>query len=176
MKERNIIKIAALSAIAFVVMLFEFPIPPFPTFLKIDLSDIPALIGTFTLGPIAGLGIELLKNILHLLLKANEGSPIGELANFIVGAAFVVPAGLIYKLKKSRKQALLGIFIGIISMVIVAVLCNYFIFIPLYAPALLESGAWKYLVLTIMPFNAVKGLIIGLITLLLYKKISPILH
>ncbi|MEL7569870.1 MAG: ECF transporter S component [Eubacteriaceae bacterium] len=174
---KKIVKIAALGAISFVLyFILEFPLLPGAPFLKFDFSDVAALVGSFAMGPVAGVIIEFLKNILHLLLKANEGSPVGELANFIVGCALVLPAAIIYKKKKVRKTALIGMLVGIVSLTIFAALFNYFVFIPLYAPGLLQGGAVKYIIATIVPFNLIKGIIICVVTFILYKYISPLLH
>lgn len=174
---KKIVKIAALSAIAFILyFILEFPLLPGAPFLKFDFSDIPAMIGAFAMGPIAGFLIELIKNILHLMLKANEGSPVGELANLVVGCAYIIPAALIYKKNKSRKSAVTGMSVGVIVLVLAAVIFNYFVFLPLYAPALLSGGAGKYFLTVIIPFNLLKGIIISVVTFLLYKFISPVLH
>jgi len=174
---KKIVKISALGAISFVLyFILEFPLIPGAPFLKFDFSDTAALVGGFALGPAAGVLIEFIKNILHLLLKANEGSPVGELANFIVGTALVLPAIIIYKKNKSRKSALLGMIIGIISLTVIAALFNYFVFIPLYSPALLDSGAFGYIMSIIVPFNLLKGAIVCVVTFVLYKYISPLLH
>ena len=172
-----LIKIAVLSAIAFLFyFILEFPLLPGAPFLKFDFSDIPAVIGGLALGPIAGIIIQFIKNILHLFLKANEGSPIGEVANFIVGISYIIPVSLLYLKKKNIKSLILGMAFGIISMVIVAVVFNYLVFIPIYAPALLEAGAWQYLLTFIIPFNALKACIISVIAVLLYKYLVPIIN
>ena len=174
---KKIVKIAALGAISFVLyFILEFPLLPGAPFLKFDFSDIAALIGSFAMGPVAGIIIEFLKNILHLMLKANEGSPVGELANFIVGCALIIPAAIIYKKNKTRKGALIGMLVGIVSIAVFAALFNYFVFIPLYAPALLESGAASFIMSIIVPFNIIKGAIVCVVTFILYKYISPLLH
>jgi riboflavin transporter FmnP len=174
---KKIVKISALSAIAFVLyFILEFPLLPGAPFLKFDFSDVAALVGGFALGPIAGVLIELLKNVLHLLLKANEGSPVGELANFIVGSALILPAALVYRKNKTRKSALLGMAVGTVCLTIVAALFNYFVFIPLYSPTLLDSGAGTYIMSIIVPFNLIKGVIVSIVTFILYKYISPLLH
>lgn len=187
----KLIKISILSAMGLLLMFIEFPLPIFPEFLKIDFSDVPAILGTFALGPFAGMLIELLKNLLHLLLLSKTGG-IGELANFIVGAAFVMSAGFVYKRNKSRFGALIALFVGIVVSSIVASIGNYYVFLPLYESVLgfpMEAivGMGKainpsikdlntFIAYSILPFNLLKGLIISLITFLSYKKLSPILH
>ncbi len=189
-KTQYLVKVGLLTAVAAIVMYLEFMIPMMPVFLKMDLSEIPVLVGTFALGPVAGVLIELLKNLFHALSTSTMG--IGELANFIVGIAFVVPAGIIYNRKKGRSGALLALVVGGISMTVVAAIANYFVFIPLYQWALnwpLEAiialgtkgnpsivDLKSLIVLGIIPFNLLKAVIISVITVLIYKKISPILH
>lgn len=190
MTTNTMTKISLLSAISFVLMLIEFPLAMFPMFLKIDLSDIPALIGGFAIGPIAGVAIVAIKNILHGVVKTSSAG-VGELANFIVGAALVFPASIIYRHEKSRRTALIGLLVGIVSMAITGALANYYILIPFYAKIGmpieviidLSSKAnsaivdLKSLILyAIIPFNLVKGTIVTFFTVLVYKKISPILH
>jgi riboflavin transporter FmnP len=189
-KIRDITKIALLSSIAVVLMFISFPIPLFPAFLKIDLSDLPALIGAFAMGPVTGVIIEFIKNILHFFIKNDGTGGVGNLANFIVGISFVVPAAVIYGGNKTKKGALIGMIVGIISMVIVASLANYYVIIPLYArifsmEAILGMMSQAnnaivdlktYILYAVIPFNMLKAVIISLITLLIYKKVSPILH
>ncbi len=189
-KTQYIVKVGLLTAVAAIVMYLEFMIPMMPVFLKMDLSEIPVLIGTFALGPVAGVLIELLKNLFHVLSTSTMG--IGELANFIVGIAFVIPAGMIYNRKKNRSGALLALVVGGISMAVVAASANYFVFIPLYQSALhwpleaiIQLGTKgnqsivdlrSLIVLGIVPFNLIKAVIISVITLLIYKKMSIVLN
>ena len=115
---------AMLSAIAFVLMLFDFPIAfLIPSFIQMDFSELPALIGSFAMGPACGVMVCLIKNILHLTVSSTGG--VGELSNFILGTAFVLPAGLIYKHKKSRKSALAGSLLGAAFMAVISVFSNY---------------------------------------------------
>lgn len=185
-----ITRIAILSALAFVIMFAEFPIPLFPVFLHIDFSDIPALLAAFALGPWSGAMVELIKNLIHLMITKTVG--IGELANFIVGAAYVIPAGYVYKAMKNKKGALYGLIAGTVSMGIVASIFNYFVLLPLYATVLHfpidaivgmgteANGAIvsvKSLVAYgILPFNLIKGIVVSIVVLLIYKKLSPLLH
>ncbi|KPU43622.1 riboflavin transporter RibU [Oxobacter pfennigii] len=187
----KLVKISVLSAAAFILMLIEFPLPFFPEFLKVDISDFPALLGSFALGPLAGVIIEAVKNILHVLLK-NTTAGIGEIANFVVGAAFVFAAGMVYKIKKDRAHALYGLIAGVVAMAAVAAVCNLFIFLPLYEkvlgfpiPAIVDAGAKinpaikdlnTFVALSIVPFNILKGIIVALLGFLSYKSLSPILH
>ena len=115
---------AVLSAISFVLAFFEFPVPLSPSFARMDLSDLPALIGAFAYGPISGILIELVKNALQFLTSSTGG--IGELANFIMGSSFVVTAGLIYKLHKTKRTALIACLVASVVMGITAAIVNYF--------------------------------------------------
>ena len=178
---------AMLSAVAFVLMFLEFNVPFMPSFIKMDLSELPALIGAFAMGPASGVILCLIKNLLHLLMSTTGG--VGELSNFILGALFVIPAGLMYKKKKGRKSALIGSLIGAVVMAVVSVFSNYFIVYPVYTAfmpmdtiismyqAILPSAdtLLKCLVIFNMPFTFVKGLINVIITFLIYKHISPII-
>ncbi len=192
LKTKVLVKTGLLVIIAVILQTLEFPIPFFPPFLEIDFSDLPAVLGAFALGPMAGITIELVKNIMHFVLGLSATAGIGEIANFIVGCAFVLPASLIYKHHKSKKSALLGLVAGIVTMAVVAALMNYFVMFPFYAKAFgldMEAivgmfGAVNNLIVDmktvilfgIVPFNLIKGILISIVTLLIYKRISPILH
>jgi riboflavin transporter FmnP len=191
-KKLNIIvKISILSAMALILSLIEFPLPIFPDFLKLDISDVPAILGAFAMGPVAGVMIELVKNILHFIFK-NSSYGIGELANFIVGASYVYVSGIIYKTGKSRKTALIGLIAATITMGIVASIGNYLVFLPLYEkvlnfPIVAVVGLAKkinpsvvnlntLIAYSILPFNIIKGAMLSIIVFLVYKRVSPILH
>ncbi|MCM8900316.1 ECF transporter S component [Caldicoprobacter algeriensis] len=189
-KVRDITKISLLSAIAFLLMVFaEFPLPLFPSFLKLDLSDLPALVGGFAMGPVTGIIIEFIKNLLHFFFKSETGG-VGNLANFIVGIGFVVPAAVVYSTNKTKKGAVIGMAVGTVTMTLLASLANYYVLIPLYAKvysmdAILNmmSQANKaivdlktYIVYAVIPFNVLKAVVVSIITLFIYKKVSPILH
>lgn len=193
-KKKNLntlIKISLLGAMAFILMLFEFPIPGFPPFLKLDFSDLPALIGAFALGPISGVVIELIKNILNLTMHGTTTGGIGELANFLVGGVFVYVAAFIYHKNKTRKSALIGLISGTIAMTIVAAVFNYTVLLPLYAVLFggmdnvigaATSGnkninsVMSLIVIGITPFNILKGVVVSGITFASYKKVSPLIH
>jgi len=189
---RNMCIIAALSALAAVVMLFEIPLWFAPSFYEIDLSEVIVLIGAFSLGPIAGIVIEALKVVINTLFNGTTTGYIGELSNFVVGCTFILPASIIYHLKKTRKTALIGLIIGTITLTVVGSLMNYYVLLPVYsrfygAPieAFIEKGTEKnrlikdlksFVLLATAPFNFVKGILSSAITFLIYKKISVILH
>lgn len=187
---RDIVKIGLLSAVSFALMLLQFPLAfLFPSFLKMDLSDVPALLGAFAMGPVAGVIIELIKNILKFIMGSETGG-VGEISNFIVGSAFVVPAAVIYQRMKNKKGALFGMLIGLVMMTAVACLSNYYLIIPLYTrifplEAIIGMAAAAnraivdmrtYILFAVIPFNVLKALVISAATLLIYKKLSPLLH
>ena len=178
---------AVLSAIAFVLAFFEFPVPLSPSFARMDLSDLPALIGAFAYGPVSGVLIELVKNTLQLLTSSTGG--IGELANFIMGSSFVVAAGLIYKHHKTKKTAILACLIASVIMGVVATVVNYFILLPVFEAfmpldqLIASFGEFMPFIKTKLdvvlfnafPFNLLKGVGISIVTMLLYKRLTPIL-
>lgn len=179
--------IAMLSAIAFVLMFLDFSVPIMPPFIKMDLSDLPELIGAFAMGPVSGIVICLIKNLLHLLMTTTGG--VGELSNFLLGACFVLPAGLIYRRWKGRKSAVIGALLGAALMGAVSILSNYYIVYPFYynfmaKDAILAAyqaifpgvqNILQCLIVFNAPFTFVKGLFSVLITVLVYKHISPFL-
>lgn len=178
---------AMLSAVAFILMFLDFSVPFMPTFIKMDLSELPALIGAFAMGPVCGVMVCLIKNLLHLTISTTGG--VGELSNFILGVAFVLPAGLIYRHKKSRSSALTGSLIGALFMGIFSIVSNYFLVYPVYYNFMAEEAilqAYQMIIPSVqnilqclicfnMPFTIVKGLFSVVITFLIYKPISPIL-
>ncbi|NLJ70856.1 MAG: ECF transporter S component [Clostridiaceae bacterium] len=186
-----IAKTGILSAAAIILMYLEFNLPFMPVFLKFDFAEIPALLGTFSMGPLTGVIIELIKNLSHL--PFSHTSYIGELANFLVCSSFVFVAGLIYQRNKTRKSAIISLVAGTIAMTIMGVLVNYYINLPFYATAMgidlntiigMSNGAGNKLVtdmksllaFVFVPFNIFKGVVISIIVMLIYKKLSPILH
>lgn len=184
------VKIAIMAALAWVVMLLEFPLPIFPGFLKLDFSDLVPLVGSLAMGPVAGITIELVKCLLHLMNGTTGG--VGDLANFIVGAAYVGTVGLFYWRHKNRKGAYLGLGLGILAMTFAGAVVNYFVTIPLYAMVLGLStdsiismsaaiipaihDKFTLIMFAFVPFNLIKGILLTLIALPLYKRVSPILH
>ena len=171
----KMIKISLLSAIAVVLMYFDFPIIPAFPWLKIDLSEVPALMGGFAYGPITGGIIVILKVILRFLLKGTGTAFVGEIANIIVGLALVVPAAYIYHRNKSKKTAIIGMFSGALVMQIAGILANIYILLPLYGMQMEGAALANYVFLGIVPFNAVKALMVSVITYLLYKKVSRVI-
>ena len=184
---RTISMTAMLSAVAYLLAFVEFPVPLSPSFARMDLSDLPALIGAFAFGPISVLLIELVKNALQLMTTSTGG--IGEIANFLMGASYVVAAGVIYKHRKTKKTALLACVAASFVMGAAAALANYFILLPLFETfmpldqLIASFGAFLPFIHTkldivlfnALPFNILKGLIIGGFTMLTYKRLTPIL-
>ncbi len=178
---------AMLAAISYILAFIELPVPFSPSFAKMDLSDFPALIGAFAFGPVAGLLIEFVKNALQLLSTSTSG--VGELANFLMGGCFVFTAGLIYRFHKTKKTAWFACIIGSIVMGIVAAAANYFILLPMFEQfmpldqLIASFGAFIPFIKTKLdvvlfnafPFNLLKGLVISVFTMLIYKKLTPIL-
>ncbi len=190
-KTRFITQISALSAIAAVLMLFEFPLWFAPGFYKMDLSDLPALIGGFALGPVAGVLIELIKNLINLLINGTATACVGEFSNFVIGCSFVLPAALVYKYHKTKKHAIVGMIAGTVCVSVVGSAMNAFVLIPAYVKLLnlpLENivamgnavnssitSLGTLVMFAVVPFNFLKGIIVSLITALIYKKIRVLL-
>ncbi|WP_300348614.1 ECF transporter S component [Clostridium sp.] len=166
------IKLSLLSAIAVVLMYVDFPVIPIFPWLKIDLSDMPALMGAFAFGPLSGIIIEFMKNLLILLVKGTGTGFVGELANFLVGIALVWPAAMIYKKNKTKKTAILGMIVGTISMEVLGILANVYILLPAFGMNMSKAELMKYVTVGLLPFNGIKGILVCLTTYLLYKKVS----
>lgn len=189
---KTLTKIGVLSAVATVLMLIEFPLWFAPNFYELDFSEVPVLIGAFALGPVAGITIELIKIIMNFVLNGTVTGGIGELANLIIGCSFIIPASYIYKYNKSIKSAVIGMVTGTLTLAIAGALMNYYLLLPVYAnifgtpiEAFVNMGNvinpyivdLKTLVLyAVVPFNILKGIISSAITILIYKRLSPILH
>jgi Predicted membrane protein len=168
----KMVKISLLSAIAVILMYFDFPILPAFPYLKIDLSDVPALLGGFGFGPLAGILIELVKNIVILLIKGTSTGFVGEFANFIIGVSLILPASFIYSRSKSKKNAIIGMVIGAISIEVVGILANVYILLPLYNMPLSGAELMKYVTTGLLPFNGIKAVMVSVLTYVLYKRVS----
>ena len=178
-------RVAILAAAASILFLIQIPIV---AFYKLDLSNIPVLLGAFSMGPIPGMMILALKSLIGLLSSSSAG--IGELADFIMGAALVLPAALIYQQNKTRKSAIIGMAVGTLCMVIAGVLANKYIMLPFYMGAFHMDmdgilrfanvagvdSEWKLLLMITGPFNLLKGVVLSVVAGLIYKPLSPILH
>lgn len=189
---KTIAKIGVLSAVAAILMLMDFPLWFAPGFYKLDFSEAPVLIGAFALGPIPGAMIELVKILLNFVLNGTDTGGVGEFANLVVGCSFIIPASIVYRRNKTIKNAVLGMLVGTITLAVIGSLLNYFVLLPVYSKiynmpieAFVSMGNavnknitdLKTLVLyAVVPFNAFKGIVVSAITLLIYKRISPVLH
>ena len=184
---------AMLSTVAFLLMFIEFPIPALiPAFVKLDISDLPELLAAFSLGPIYGVIVTLLKNVLFSVLHGTSSAYVGELFNFIMGSVFSFTAGFIYQRRKSRKSALTGALVGALLMAVLSVPLNYFVVYPAYVVCYhlpLEAiigmyqainpsvdGLLACLLTFNLPFTLFKGLLDAALCFLIYKPLSPILH
>ena len=187
---KNLAIMGMLGALAGVLTLFSFPIAFIaPSCFKLDFAELPVLVGPFLLGPIAGGVIELLKILVNLLLNSSTTFGVGELANFSIGCALVVPAGIVYQLRKNKKGAILGMAVGTVIMVAAGVFLNAYVMLPFYSSfmpleSILEAGAainpaisnvWTFCLIAVAPFNLIKGVVVSLVTAVIYKKISILL-
>ncbi|EHK2405153.1 ECF transporter S component [Clostridium perfringens] len=166
------IKLSLLSAIAVILMYIDFPVIPIFPWLKIDLSDVPALMGAFAFGPLAGVIIELMKNLLILIVKGTGTGFVGEFANFLVGVALVWPAALVYKKNKTKKTAILGMVLGVLCIEVVGILANVYLLLPAYGMAMSKTELMQYVTVGLIPFNGIKSILVCGITYALYKKVS----
>lgn len=188
---RTMAQIGMLGAVALVLMLFEIPLPFAPSFYKIDFSEVPVLIGSFAMGPVAGVLIELVKILLKLLTKGSTTAGVGDVANFLIGISFCLPAAFIYRKMHSKKGAIIGMAAGTIFMTLVGCFLNAYVLLPTYAKAfqmpidaLVAMGTavnghitslFTFVAFAVAPFNLLKGILVSLVVALIYKKISPIL-
>lgn len=183
---------AIFSAMAGFLMFLEIPLFFAPGFYKIDLSEIPILICTFYLGPVAGVVSELLKIVVKLVFKGTTTAFVGDFANFVVGCSFVLPASVIYHAKRGKKSALVGMIVGTLVMTVFGSLFNAVYLLPTFAElygmpldAIIAMGSEvnsainsvsTLVLFAVVPFNLLKGAIVTVLTMLLYKRISPLLH
>ncbi|MGN0307815.1 MAG: ECF transporter S component [Lachnospiraceae bacterium] len=188
---RKVAMIGMFSAIAAVLMFFEVPVPFAPGFYKIDLSELPVLIAAFAFGPVAGVLTEFVKIILNLLTDSTTTAFVGELANFAVGCSFILPASIIYTFKKSKKQAVISCIIGTAIMTVFGTAFNAVYLLPKFAElygkpleAIVGMGTainpaitdvTSLVVLAVAPLNLIKGSIVSILTILIYKKLSIII-
>ena len=184
---RELATVAILAAIAAILFMIEIPVV---LFYKLDLSSLPVLLGAFAMGPLPGTMVLLVKALLGLLHSTSQG--VGELADFIMGFAMMFPASVIYRRMKSRKGAIVGMVAGSVIATIVAILTNLFIMIPFYGKAygmpveaIVSMGQaivpfvdnqYKFVLLITGPFNVLKWVVISVVTAVIYKPLSPILH
>lgn len=185
---RKIAMTAILAAAASVLMFISFKLPFMPSFISLDFSELPALLASFTLGPMSGVAVCFVKNLINLTQSMTGG--VGELSNFIIGSAFVLPAGLIYRRHRTIGGAAVGSLLGAVLMAVLGLLSNYFIVYPIYTnimsmdailgmyrainPA--TENLWQALVVFNLPFTFCKGLISAVVTLLIYRKLEPVIN
>lgn len=193
-RTRELTQIAMLGAVAGILMNLEFPLPFLaPSFYQLDFSEIPALIGAFAMGPAAGILVELVKILIHLVTRGTMTAGVGDVANFLMGCAFIVPAGILYRFhkKKSRRHAVLGMTVGVVSTTLVSCFLNAFVLLPMYGKAFgmpvqafIDMGAQVhasvtnllgFVVLIIVPFNLFKYTLTAVIVFFIYKRIRVIL-
>lgn len=188
---KNVVLMGMFGALAAVLMLFEVPLPFIaPSFYGLDISEVPVLVGTFALGPVAGVIMEVVKILIKLLLKPTSTGFVGEFANFVFACSMVVPAGIIYRIHKTKNGAMLAMAAGTIIMSAVGIVGNALVMIPFYSnfmpldtiisigaainPAV--SNVWTFAVICVGPFNIIKGIVVSVITALVYKRISVMIH
>ncbi len=184
---KNLVLMAVFAALGAVLMYFEFPLTFLaPGFYELDLSEIPILIGSFIMGPLSAIIMEAVKILIKIVIKPTSTGYVGELANFCVGCCLVVPAGLIYRLKKTRKNAFIGMLAGTVFMAIAGAVLNYYVMLPFYEQFMsindiIAAGAkiwpvvnskFRFVTFCVAPFNVAKGIIVSLVTAVIYKKIS----
>ncbi|WP_338749750.1 ECF transporter S component [Bacillus sp. FJAT-52991] len=177
-KIRVLTSVGLLSTLSYLLMLLNFPVPPFPNFLMVDFSEIPALIAAIVFGPIAGITVELIKNVLNFFVAGSPtGVPVGHLANFTAGVTFILPVYYVYKKFESKKGMTAGLIVGTTVMAITMSVLNYYVILPAYtlflnAPAMSAPETKKLVVTAILPFNFIKGIVMGVVFLLIYSRIQ----
>ena len=191
MNTKNVVLMGMFGALAAVLMLFEVPLPFLaPSFYGLDFAEVPMLVGTFALGPAAGIVMQIVKILIKLILKPTSTGFVGEFANVCVGCSLILPAGLIYQFKKTKKGAIVGMVAGTMIMAVVGAVLNALVMLPFYSnfmplDTIIAAGAainpaicnvWTFVFLAVAPFNLVKGFIVSLITALIYKRVSMIIH
>ncbi len=181
---RKIAVAGVFAAIAAILMYFEFPIPFIPPFLKIDLSNVPILLGAFLFGPWYAVAMAFIKDVVHTFSSTTGG--VGQLADFIMTSAYAVTAGMVYRTSKSRTGAFIACIAGTVAITIAGALANFYILIPFYAKIMPLEVIWSlcakvnpiitdlpsYILYGVIPFNLIKGTLISLLTFFLYKKLS----
>lgn len=191
MSVKMITQVGMLGAIAVVLMLFEIPLPFAPSFYEIDFSEVPVMVGAFAMGPLAGVLIEFVKILLNLLINGTTTAGVGEIANFLIGIGFCLPASVIYRKMHSKKGAIVGLASGTLVMTAAGCFLNAYVLLPAYAKAfempidaLVGMGTavnakitdlFTFVIFAVAPFNLLKGILVSLVVVLIYKKISPIL-
>ncbi len=190
---RKIAMVGMFSAIAMILMLFEFPLPFAPGFYELDFSELPILVGTFAFGPTAGVLMEFVKILLKLFIKGTSTAFVGDLANFVVGCSFILPASLVYAFRKNKKSAIAACITGTLVMTVFGTAFNAVYLLPTFAemfhmpmdellamgaavnPLMTEGSLLSFVAVCVAPMNLIKGVSVSLVTMLIYKPLSPII-
>lgn len=190
---RKMAMVGMFSAIAMIIMLFEFPVFFAPPFYELDFSELPILVGTFAFGPMAGVMMEFLKVLLKLFVKGTSTAFVGDLANFAVGCSFILPASVVYAFRKSKKSAIVACIVGTLTMTIFGTAFNAVYLLPAFSklfhmpmdqilamgiernPFVREGDIFSFVAACVAPLNLIKGASVSIITLLIYKPLSPII-
>lgn len=190
---RKVAMIGMFSAISMILFLFEFPLPFAPSFYELDLSELPIMVGTFAFGPVAGVMMEFIKILLKLLVKGTSTAFVGDLANFVVGCSLIIPASVVYILKKTKKNAIIGCVTGTLCMTVFGTAFNAIYLLPAFAklygipldvilgmgaevnPLVTEGSIVSFVIFCVAPMNILKGTLVSVITMLVYKPLSPII-
>lgn len=178
-KVRKLVSLAMLGSISYVLMLLNFPFPGFPTFLMIDFSDIPALIAVLIFGPVAGIIVEFIKNLLDYVMTGSQtGVPVGHIANFIAGVLFILPTYFVYKKLNTGKGMTFGLITGTLTMAVLMSILNYYLILPAYtifmgSDAMSAEQARQFVATAILPFNILKGILITAVFMLLFVRLRP---
>ena len=188
---RKLVVTAMLASLATVLMLFEIPLPFIaPPFYEMDFSEVPVLIGAFSMGPGAGVIIEAIKILINLIMNGTDTGGVGEIANFVIGCAYILPASIIYKRKKTKGNAILSMVVATITMAVLSVFINAYVMIPIYSAFMpldqiiqmgkdivpLITNTLTFCVFCVAPFNIIKGVLVSVITTFIYKPLSRIIH
>lgn len=190
---RKVAMIGMFSAIAMILHLFDFPLPFAPGFYKLDFSELPILVGTFAFGPAAGVMMEFVKIMLKLLIKGTSTAFVGDLANFVIGCSLILPASVIYAFRKNKKSAILACITGTLIMTVFGTAFNAIYLLPAFSklygtpldqllalgtavnPLAREGSIVSFVAACVAPMNLIKGASVSLVTLLIYKPLSPII-
>lgn len=190
---RKMAMIGLFSAIAMILHLFDFPLPFAPTFYKLDFSELPILVGTFAFGPAAGVMMEFIKILLKLFIKGTSTAFVGDLANFVIGCSFILPASVIYAFRKNKKTAIMACVVGTLIMTVFGTAFNAIYLLPAFSklygmplenllamgskvnPLVSEGNIVSFVVACVAPLNLIKGVSVSVVTMLIYKPLSPII-
>ncbi len=190
---RKVAVIGMFSAIATILMYFEFPLPFAPSFYELDFSELPILVGTFAFGPAAGVMMEFVKVLLKLFTKGTTTAFVGDLANFVVGCSFILPASVIYAFRKSKKRAIIACIAGTLTMTVFGTVFNAVYLLPAFSkfygmplenilemgekvnPLMRSGSIVSFVAACVAPLNLIKGASVSIVTLLIYKPLSPII-